>query len=280
MRKRWTLYLILGLIAGLFLSGCAGGPEEDALQHGYGVFIGAGPESMAKMRDYEVVVVDAQYFSDGEIRELKKGGSKVYSYINIGSVENFRPYYADYEAYTLGVYENWEEERWVDVSCEAWQDFILTELAPGLLKKGVDGLLVDNADVYYYRSSEEIYDGVTRILQGLKSLNTYVCINGGDAYVTEYMERNGVFRDVADGVNQESVFSSIDWDSPAEDRQFSQNDPEEREYFQQYIETVAEAGGDVYLLEYTKDPELIRKIRKYCGEKGFLFYVSDSLELT
>ena len=69
MRKRWTLYLILGLIAGLFLSGCAGGPEEDALQHGYGVFIGAGPESMAKMRAYEVVVVDAQYFSDGEIRD-------------------------------------------------------------------------------------------------------------------------------------------------------------------------------------------------------------------
>ena len=35
----------------------------------------------------KIVVIDAQYFSKKDIRKLHAGGTKVYSYLNIGSIE-------------------------------------------------------------------------------------------------------------------------------------------------------------------------------------------------
>ncbi len=241
----------------------------------YGVFIGAGPEDIQRMMDYDIVVIDAQYFDVGQIKELQSDGHKVYSYINVGSVEDFRPYYQDYQQYTLDVYEHWEDERWVDVSAAEWQDFILEELAPDILGKGVDGLFVDNVDVYYVYPDREIFDGTEKILKGLKSLDTYVLINGGDNFVTKYIDEHGSFRDIADGVNQESVFSRIEWDNDT----FSENDPKEQEYFREYVEKVSDNGGDVYLLEYTTDSGLASKIREYCSQHGFKYYISTTLEL-
>ena len=39
-----------------------------------------------------------------------------------------------------------EDEKWVDVSEPKWQSFILDDLAPSILDKGVDGLFIDNVD--------------------------------------------------------------------------------------------------------------------------------------
>lgn len=241
----------------------------------YGVFLGIEPEDIARTLDYDTIVIDAQYFTKEQIAELHASGHTVYSYINIGSVEDFRPYYNDYLPYTIGDYENWDEERWVDVSKDVWKEFILEQLAPEILAKGVDGLFVDNTDVYYIKHTKAIYQGVTDILKGLQALDTYVSINGGDTFVMEYLEKGGRFSDIADAVNQETVFSKIEWE---EDR-FSRNDDEERAYFQEYVETVAANGGDIYLLEYTKDAELIEQIKAYCREHHFRYYVSGTLEL-
>ncbi|MBQ8030172.1 MAG: hypothetical protein IJ260_01340, partial [Butyrivibrio sp.] len=55
---------------------------------------------------YDIVVIDAQYFEATDIAEFRSEGHKVYSYINVGSLENFRDYYAEYQDLTLDVYEN------------------------------------------------------------------------------------------------------------------------------------------------------------------------------
>ncbi len=244
-------------------------------EYDYGVFLSCGAERMDEMVKYKTVVTDAQYLSTEDISYLHAHGCRVLSYINIGSVEDFRDYYDRYEPYTLGEYEHWDEERWVDVSCREWQDFLIYDLAPSLLDKGIDGLFVDNADVYYLYHREDIFEGVTAILKGFKSYGTYVCINGGDVYVKEYLAGNCSFDEVLDAVNQESVFTSIDW----EHERFGRSSREDREYFTKYIDLVAAAGGDVYLLEYTKSPFLAFKIRSYCRDHGYRFYISDSLEL-
>ncbi len=38
-------------------------------------------------------------------------------------------------------------------------------------------------------------------------------------------------------------------------------------------------GADIYLLEYTVDDELKKEIETYCQDKGYRYYISDSLEL-
>ena len=96
------------------------------------------------------------------------------------------------------------------------------------------------------------------------------------SFISPLTRSGGKWSDVITGINQETVFSAILWD---EDR-FGTADPEDHEYFTDYIERYAEQGADVYLLEYTTDENLIKEIDAYCKEKGFTYYVSDSLELT
>lgn len=274
MNKKLLFLPIFSLIA----SGCFLISKKEVShknEFDYGVFLGIDREDIDKITKYETVVIDAQYFEKEDIKYLHDNKQTVYSYFNVGSLENFRPYYNEYKEFALGEYENWEEEVWMDVSNNTWRYFLEHTLAPEILDKGVDGLFIDNLDVYYEYHTEAIYEGVKSILNYLYIQDTYLIINGGDAFVTEYIkERDG--RTLAfHAVNQETIFSKINW----EDETFGVNDKEEREYFQEYVETVASCKKDIYLLEYTKDEKLIKEIEDYCYEKGFKYYISSSLEL-
>ncbi len=77
------------------------------------------------------------------------------------------------------------------------------------------------------------------------------------------------------GVNQESVWSRIDFTT----KTFHTQKKTEREYFCQYLQACKADGMDVYLLEYTTDHKLIRRIKKYCRKKKYDYYIADSLEL-
>ena len=246
----------------LMLTSCTSVGAEQ-IRYEYGVFLGLGSEDTGKMEDYRIIVLEAQYFTEEQIHSLKDTGHTVLSYINVGALENFRPYYGSYEKFTLDVYENWEEEKWVDVSAPEWQGF-MSELSQQLLGKGCDGLFVDNTDVYYHYHRDEIFDGLTEILSGFKEQGAYVSVNGGDVYLSEYMDRYGELP-VTDAVNQETVWSSIDFDSGT----FGKNPDEERAYFTDYLSRIKGMGKDVYLLEYTTDQALIKKIAGFCDDRGY-----------
>ena len=265
MKIRYLLVIAVLLL----LAGCNAGRKP------YGVFLSTSDE-LKRFDNFDTIVIDAQYYDREAIEQFKQGDHRVYSYINVGSIENFREYYADYENLTLGDYEHWDEEKWVDVSSEEWQRFVLDELAPSLADKGIDGFFVDNCDVYYRYPSEDILEGLAIIMKGLKAYGVEVIINGGDAFMDAYTSDGGAWRDVISGINQESVFSRINW----EDMTFEAASDEDREYFVDYIERYAQKGARIYLLEYTKDSKLIGEINKYCDAKGFSCYVSDSLELS
>ena len=106
-------------------------------------------------------------------------------------------------------------------------------------------------------------------------LGKAVIINGGDTYVAEYKERYGTIDQIMTGVNQESVWSGIDFDKGT----FYEQTKETRDYFCEYLEVCKADGMEVYLLEYTTDQNLIQKIEEYCKERGSHFYISSFLEL-
>lgn len=265
--KKYNL-IVATIISALALSACSYGEGE------YGVFLSYDGD-LEDLSDYKTVVIDAQYFDKEDIEDFKEQGHEVYSYINVGSIESFRDYYDEYEDLTLDVYEHWEEEKWVDVASGRWQEFILDILAPDLLDKGIDGFFVDNCDVYYQYPEKEIFEGLTVIMKGLIATGAEVVVNGGDAFVTAYTDEGGDADDIITGINQESVLTSIDWD----EEEFHEAAADDEEYFKDYIETYADEGIDIYLLEYTDDPLLSMKIRRYCKAHGFKYYISDSLEL-
>lgn len=269
-----VLLFVLLLIIGGFLFFIKDNKSKKPEKKDYGVFLNADDSSLERFKEYDTIVIDAQYFTRKDIGILHENEVTVYTYLNIGSIENFREYYADYEKLALGDYEHWEEEKWMDVSSPDWQKFI-GSLARELYEKGVDGFFIDNCDVYYYVTTASIFDGLTVILQDVMSLGKEVIINGGDVYVTEYRERYGTAKDIMTGVNQESVWSGIDFDKGT----FYEQNKDDRDYFCEYVESCKADGAEVYLLEYTTDSKLIQKIEEYCKKHDFRFYISNSLEL-
>ena len=130
-------------------------------------------------------------------------------------------------------------------------------------------------DVYDYALKMDIFDGLTVILKKIRAMGKPVVVNGGDIYVTAYQSRYGSAADIMTGVNQESVWSRIDFTT----KTFHTQKKTEREYFCQYLQACKADGMDVYLLEYTTDHKLIRRIKKYCRKRKYDYYIADSLEL-
>ena len=112
----------------------------------YGVFLNADASSLERFKMYETIVIDAQYFTKRDIELLHQNGTVVYTYLNIGSIENFREYYTTYAELAIG-------EKFIG------------QLSQELYEKGVDGFFIDNCDVYYYAPRESIFEGLTAILQ-------------------------------------------------------------------------------------------------------------------
>lgn len=259
----------------LALSLAAPALAGDAGERAYGVFLSLDQRHTAQLAGYDELVIDAQYFDAQAIARLKAGGAQVYSYLNIGSVEDFRPYYQAYRPLFLGAYEGWPEEQWVNVADQGWQRFILGELAADMVKKGVDGFFVDNCDVYAVAPEQAILDGLAVLLRGLRQTGLQVIVNGGKGFADAWRLTGGSLTELITGINQEEVFTAIDFESG----QLLPATAEDSAAYRHYVEQAAREGIQIYLLEYTRDPSLVAQAQAYCRKQGFRLYVSDSIEL-
>ena len=133
MMKRIVLS-ILSMIIIIGANACGAPPKE-----AYGVYLSDSYDELPFKVSCETLVIDAQYYTAEEIATLKETNDMVISYLNIGSIENFRDYYSNYESLILGPYENWEEEYWINLADKSWQDFVVNNLATSLIDKGIDG---------------------------------------------------------------------------------------------------------------------------------------------
>ena len=264
--------IILAVVAGLVLFAFAGAGFMK--EKYYGVFIGIGKEDGMKLNNYEVLVLEPTEFNKDDIKKLHEKNKKIYAYLNIGSLENYRPYYDKFKDKILGNYENWEDEYWMDVSDKKWQNLVVDELAKEIADKGFDGFFIDNCDVYYQFQDKNIFDGLCYMLKGLKKYKHDTIITGGDTFVSKCIDEKNA-KDMFDGVNQESVFTEIDFNHNT----FKERNSEDREYFTEYLQNVKSYGLKVFLLEYGADSKLKKEIERYCIENDFHWYNAKNIEL-
>lgn len=274
--------LALVLLSGMLISGCAGNSRQE-----YAVLIGEDAEIVDNISNIDVLVIDAEYFTSDDINTMKSNGvNEVYSYINVGAIENFRSYYDEYVDITLGDYENWPEERWVDVSQEKWQEFMASRIDE-LGAKGIDGFFVDNTDVYYLYPEDGIYDGLVNILSYMKKCGKQVVINGGDCFVSRYIESMDAAEGknaedsinpegkIIDAVNQENVYTCYDFSNG----EYGINSEDDKAYYTEYLDKVLGVGCRAYALEYADDKHVAEDAEAYSREHGYICYVADNIEL-
>lgn len=259
-------FLFLMLL--ILITGCVENRE-------YGVFIGIGSERISKLSAYKTVVIEPENFTKEEVEHLKSQRKEVYAYLNIGALEEYRHYCDRYKECELGAYENWDDEVWIDVSKKEWQFFLVNDLGKKYKDKGFDGFFIDNADVYYHYQDEKIYQGLVEILKGLKENGSKIIINGGDVFVSRVLYEASDTQ-IFDAVNQETVFTSINFS----EKTYGRSSDESREYFCEYLKKVKDSGKEVYLLEYSPDFFTKMEIKKYCEENDMKYFISPDLSLT
>ena len=241
----------------------------------WGVFIGTTLHgNTSKVKNYKSIVIDAQNYTAKEIKKLKSGGRKVYSYLSIGSIAKYRSYYKRFKKYALGNYNNWPGEKWIDTSKKAWQDFIVNELAANLRKKGVDGFWVDNTDVYYEYHRASILNGLISMLTRIHNKKIPIIINGGDVFVSKIISMGK--SKIIDGVMQEEVLTAI---TGYNSNKFSRQTKADRAYYEAYLKKVKKAGRSIALLEYTKSSSMRKEIIAYCKKHGYSYYISNNVDL-
>ena len=268
------MYVVILLLFVCLFNAC--GSRTNTQVNEYGVFIGVDPEDSDILREYKAVVIDGAYYSDEEITQLRQYGIKIYSYLNIGSIETFREEYPVFQELILGEYENWPDEYWVDVSKKEWQDHIGKQAA-ALVGKGIDGFFLDNADVYDLYPTSEIRQGLVKIISGLEKYQKEIIMNGGDVFVSEsILDAESPLVHIS-GVNQECVFSDIDF----ENNLLREQDDESSEYYKKYLQRCDKKGLSVYLTEYIDEgnEKVRKKVESYCQRYQFSYFISTTVLL-
>ncbi|KHD37515.1 glucanotransferase [Clostridium acetobutylicum] len=242
----------------------------------YGVFTGLQPKNINRLLSYKEVVIDASYYSKAQIDFLHKKGIKVYSYLNVGSLENFRPYYSDFKDIALDNYENWKDESWIDVSNPKWDNYVVNTLGKNLKDKGVDGFFLDNLDVYSKYKKDSMFIGLLNIIKGLNSsYNLPVISNGGVDFLETAENKKISLKSLIYGINIESVYTTVDFNN----NKFIKNSRDDRDKKVKYLEKLKSKDILIYIVEYSRDTSLKKIIHNYYRNLGFKVYISNSLNL-
>ncbi|MEZ4875762.1 MAG: endo alpha-1,4 polygalactosaminidase [Flavobacteriaceae bacterium] len=96
-----------------------------------------------------VVDIDAFSASAELVSHLHANGTKVFAYLSVGSVEDYRPDASDFPAAVIGnVYEGYEDEKWLDIRQINLLGPIMEARLDMIQQKGFDGIEPDNMNGY------------------------------------------------------------------------------------------------------------------------------------
>lgn len=260
----------------------------------YGVFTGMDPEKVIHLHAFKELVVDAYHLDEHTVAHLKEANEHVYAYLNIGSVEPFRDSHELFGDRTFADCEHQPGVRWILPTTEGWSEYLLSK-AEQYKNWNVDGLYLDNADVFLLDPAAGSFEAIFSLLRKLKEMDLKIIVNRGEQFVAKLLETEGG-RELIDGVSQEFVFTAYDYMNKV----FYFNNEKSRDRLLAHLETCAAAGLDVYLLEYMKsahaascetancacetadaqkDKEMAEFIRKYCEERGYFYYLAPCIDL-
>ena len=272
--KKWCclLGLILLVVSMVLLIRQFSTPQQD-----YGVFIGMEKKDLQQLtKSYQTMVLDATNLDKSDIKQLHSESQQIFAYLNVGALETSNSFYQDFKDLTFKPYDNWPDESWLDVTDSAWQDFLVHQLAQSLKDKGVDGLFLDNFDVYDHDHRPEVYTSLVQLLKEFQSMNLPVIINGGSTFVSQFVAENPkLARHLIYAVNQESVFLAYDFDADKPVQQTA----EAEDFYLDYLDNLSQTGIQVFLIEYGADSYQADKILKQSQELGYKPYLAPDILL-
>ncbi len=133
----------------------------------------------------DLVNVDPDGFSRGDVAAMQDSGKIVVAYLSIGEAEEYRYYWDPDASYLLEENPDWAGNWYVDFSSREWQSLIIDDYIPRIRAKGFDGLYLDTLETYHLEdrypacSQEHMTAFVENISTAYRSPSFYLIAQNG-----------------------------------------------------------------------------------------------------
>jgi hypothetical protein len=121
----------------------------------------------ARYASYGLVVVDGEAATAAQIAALHRNGTVVLAYLDVGAIERSRGWFAQAKRYRLDYWADWGE-WYARVDAAGYRQLLVGRVAPGFLRKGFDGLFLDNTDMVESHPRQRA--GMTALVRSLAAL--------------------------------------------------------------------------------------------------------------
>ncbi len=158
------------------------------------------PGVLDSLSRYDLVVVDGEQTKPASVARLRASGAVVLGYLSVGTIEPFRSWYRKLKPYALSDRFKQFGEIYADVDARGFRRAISRLIAPRLLRKGFDGLFLDNTDMVETHKRER--PGMRRLV---RSLSVLVHGGGGLLFAQNGEASIGPLLRFYDGWNREDV---------------------------------------------------------------------------
>ena len=225
----------------------------------------------ARFAGYDLVIVDGEGVQPAQVAALHQNGSLVLSYLSVGTIENWRWWYPLVKKFRLDYWGDWGE-WYADTSKDGYRNVIVQKVVPWMLKKGVDGLFLDNTDMIETHSRQKA--GMRTLVKRLSNL---VHPRGKLLFTQNGEDSIGPTLIYFDGWNREDVSWTYDFDTG----EYHQQAPEDIAYAQNALQTISAAGLLVTATDYVDDGNTAAEalcLQNACAA-GALSFISD-IDLT
>lgn len=243
---------------------------------------------------YRVVSIDTDpgwnYWPGGTVETLRNGGkTKVLSYLNLGSCENYRTYwdtvpdgYVSCQANAkaqLGPYADYPDEVWMNPADSDYRTLLLGYVAPRLAASGIDGFFIDNVELLDHGTGttngpcdQACYEGGLQFIANLRERypsKVIVFNHGTSARIRQSRVKGQRVADLIDGVHEEGTYFP-DYQEALEAQLAAWRDEK------------LTPGGNKFFVGTTDyvgscaDKATARRILDQSGAQGFSASVSDS----
>jgi uncharacterized protein (TIGR01370 family) len=224
-----------------------------------------------KFAGYDLVIVDGEAVQPSQVAALHQNGTIVLSYLSVGTIENWRWWYPNVKKFRLDYWGDWGE-WYADTSKDGYRNILVQKVAPWMLKKGVDGLFLDNTDMIETHPKQKA--GMRTLVKRLSNLvhskNKFLFAQNGEDVIGPSLK-------YYDGWNREDVSWTYDFDTS----QYHQQAPEDIAAAQAALQTISAAGLLVTATDYVDDGNTAAEalcLQNACSV-GALSFISD-IDLT
>jgi uncharacterized protein (TIGR01370 family) len=259
-----VMRMVLIALAALALAApAAHALELDRLSgvHSFALALGDGAADK-DLGGYDLAVVDGSTPAP-RVKQLRAGGAIVLGYLSVGTIEPYRSWYKAAKPYRLDRWDDWGE-YYADVAKPGFRDLIAKRVAPAILRRGFDGLFLDNVDMIVEHRAQAA--GMRALVKRLARGPGYLFAQNGDEIIDRFVPW-------LDGWNREDVSYTYDFDR----ERYAAVPAEGRDAAVATLRAMTEKVKLVTATDYVGqgDAEAARKATATACAAGALSYVSN-----